>query len=669
MLLRHSAAGSQADRLRFGNITGWDTLELSDLTAYAEEKFHIQEQHKWMYFPGFSVLAEPRSGKWMALLMRQWDFETGSEVQCCDLKCGRGVLYEQNAPYLSLPFRMRGPQWVGVRMNEQTDPTVVRRLLDKAVYAVEGRGYTVVLDQAPVASTVIPPRTVPSSGCPFTLGDASSPATALPKVPAKIREMLRLYQYGDGSFEQKCRNFYRQGKFMEDYEDDQPWDGNFLQYYPTYHDLSIPQLRGYFTWRTGVRKGTFSSAPDSFVYLYLYELLNGIGTSSPEDALQKMQAVETGFLDAGFGDEALRRNLHFWMFAHAVLHDLPASQARAFFPSAQLAQDDALTALRKPEEAGDEAVFAALCTLGGKKLERSPVLKQEGDRDPRLFAAVWRLAARQYSHDGKKLFTACFGSPHYFRWYPMSNAVYWAPHPHSDADYELDPCRSYRCRGGIWREKRYTSLYFNKPLLHSFLRGTDRLLRRILKTGHYLKDNDAEAWVAPYVAQVLAEERRAALAAARPKVQVRLAALDQIRQDASFTRDSLLTEADLDLQEPSIPAEPTTPLPVTQACTPAPAAGHAGPAPQPDPDTPDENVSGAALPYREILVQLLQGEPVDAELKARRLMPSVVADAINEALWEEVGDNVLECDGDTITLVEDYRAEVAQIVGGKETER
>lgn len=109
MLLRHSAAGSQADRLRFGNITGWDTLELSDLTAYAEEKFHIQEQHKWMDFPGFSVLAEPHSGKWVALLMRQWDFETGSEVQCCDLKCGRGVLYEQNAPYLSLPFRMRGP--------------------------------------------------------------------------------------------------------------------------------------------------------------------------------------------------------------------------------------------------------------------------------------------------------------------------------------------------------------------------------------------------------------------------------------------------------------------------------------------------------------------------------------------------------------------------------
>ncbi|MCR4826570.1 MAG: hypothetical protein K5882_06420, partial [Bacteroidales bacterium] len=51
-----------------------------------------------------------------------------------------------------------------------------------------------------------------------------------PSVPAKIREMLSLYEYGDGSFKQKCRNFYRQGKFMEDYEDDFPWNGEFRRY-------------------------------------------------------------------------------------------------------------------------------------------------------------------------------------------------------------------------------------------------------------------------------------------------------------------------------------------------------------------------------------------------------------------------------------------------------
>ena len=87
-------------------------MELSELTAYAEEKFHIQEQRKWADFPGFSVLADPNTGKWVALLMRQWDFDTGTELQCCDIKCGQQILSEVSEAYLSLPFRMKGREWV-----------------------------------------------------------------------------------------------------------------------------------------------------------------------------------------------------------------------------------------------------------------------------------------------------------------------------------------------------------------------------------------------------------------------------------------------------------------------------------------------------------------------------------------------------------------------------
>ena len=45
-------------------------------------------------------------------------------------------------------------------------------------------------------------------------------------------------------------------------------------------------------------------------------------------------------------------------------------------------------------------------------------------------------------------------------------------------------------------------------------------------------------------------------------------------------------------------------------------------------------------------------------------MPSVAADRINEALFDEIGDNVLECDGDAITVVEDYREDILQMLGG-----
>ena len=135
-------------------------------------------------------------------------------------------------------------------------------------------------------------------------------STAIPRVPQKIREMIRLYEYRGESIEEKCRNFYRQGKFMEDYADDAPWTGEYRRYFTTYHDLHLPQLRGYFTWRTALRRGEFRPIAASLAYMYVYELLCGIGASSPEDSLHKMQEFEKGFLDSGIGDSFMRRNLH-----------------------------------------------------------------------------------------------------------------------------------------------------------------------------------------------------------------------------------------------------------------------------------------------------------------------------------------------------------------------
>ena len=47
-------------------------------------------------------------------------------------------------------------------------------------------------------------------------------------------------------------------------------------------------------------------------------------------------------------------------------------------------------------------------------------------------------------------------------------------------------------------------------------------------------------------------------------------------------------------------------------------------------------------------------------------MLSVVADAINDAFFDRIGDNILEWDDTGITIVEDYRDELEQIVKGTE---
>ena len=57
----------------------------------------------------------------------------------------------------------------------------------------------------------------------------------------------------------------------------------------------------------------------------------------------------------------------------------------------------------------------------------------------------------------------------------------------------------------------------------------------------------------------------------------------------------------------------------------------------------------------------MRDEDARSIIRANHLMASIVADTINEAFFDEIGDNILECDGDTLTLVEDYREEMTAL--------
>ena len=122
-------------------------MNLSELTAYAEEKYHIREEQKWDDFRSFSVLTDPETRKWVALMMRQWDYETGNELCKCDIKCGRQILTEIKEPYVTNAFRMRGEKWAGVIFDDRTEPEVVFKLFDEAIRIGRAGSYTVVLEE------------------------------------------------------------------------------------------------------------------------------------------------------------------------------------------------------------------------------------------------------------------------------------------------------------------------------------------------------------------------------------------------------------------------------------------------------------------------------------------------------------------------------------------
>ena len=338
-------------------------MELSELADYAKAKYNISEQHKWSGFPGFSILADPTTGEWLALLMRQRSPETGAELRRCDIKCGQECLYEIRAPFLSLPFRMKGQNWAGVSFDGQTDPQTVFRLFDRAVERCAQRGAVVVLEEKPRYVTGTYTETaLPFAGRTFSVPD--------PEVPQRIREMYRLYESGDSSFVRKCRNFYRQGKFMEDYTDDLEWTGDYRHYFATYHDLSIRQLRGYFTWRTHARKGEYRPLCTSLAYLYLYELLCGIGADSPEESLRLardlLEEVGIGSLANAYPNELSGGEMRRLAIARALIREPGILLADE--PTGDLDDENTKTVLTLLRQAADRGAAVLLVTHEGEAL-------------------------------------------------------------------------------------------------------------------------------------------------------------------------------------------------------------------------------------------------------------------------------------------------------------
>ena len=446
-------------------------------------------------------------------------------------------------------------------------------------------------------------------------------------IPARIRKMYSLFEYEGGFMQVRAGNFYRQALFMQDYEDDVPWKGNYTYYFPTYHSLTVSQLRGYFSWRTRIRRGEYCPIPTSIAYLYIYELLNGIG-------------------------------LHRWIFELAVVHNLPLESAKLYLDPELIRRDEAISILLHPEMHTDEEVFSALCILGGDKLSKSPAALYP-EKGKQLFREAWLAVSSHDFGDGTDFHTLCFGVRKMRPWYPFANAVYYWQEEPEDREYAVDECRIYCCRNGSWLSESYEKLHFDKTLFQSFLRETDRMLRLYLKTGRYLKEKEADAWASPFISAVIDEDRRLAEEAARPKITIDLSDLDRIRRDALKTRDSLLTKEELE-ELRALPAredpEELKPLPAKEVPEEAEVPVYEDI--RTEPELPLDPVQ------IRILLRLLRGNSPADIIREHHLMPSLVADAVNEAMYDEFGDTVISCDDDELSLVEDYREDLAQMLEG-----
>lgn len=534
----------------------------------------------------------------------------------------------------------------------------------------------------------------------------------LPDQYRKMREISRWQddpKGGAGRWLSEAELFYRQGLLMADFEDDCPYNGTFKSYFPTYNAMSDRQLRGYFTWRAQVRRGNIEETSTSFAFLYLYELICGIGVDDPLDGFDKIKA----FWDAYRAFEpGIDRFARVWLQDYAAFHGL---DPKLLHDSKTVAFDNALIELRRaardlvpasapsaqapkrrktseptlplpPDEAREERLMAAINALSTYNLNNSR-LDRSHHRDLRHVAcAVYVRMARYYdTHRKTGIVASLFGEETAMPYTMFASAVFFAPERHEDCEYRLDPIHIYRCQNGFWECMRIHGSRQKSSKLGEMMRACDQRLRLALDPAHPLKEEK----VPKYLAKIIDDEIVAWLswdAAHQPiKIDIDLSQLGHIRSAAAQTREALLIDEEREdnaLED----AEATGPgkseaRPMTEAIVEPVAApmeqdeddeptisteqfGVVAPllAPAPTPATaaPADITSALAPAAEDYLRALLEQNAAQAASAVEKSKQSedMLVDSINETLFDLVGDTVIEFGAAGPQIIEDYEADV-----------
>ena len=454
--------------------------------------------------------------------------------------------------------------------------------------------------------------------------EAIRPRTPRPEVyvPSLIRAARSLETGGWQSAESL---FLKQARLLVDFEDDYPFHTRVVRYYPTYRSLSDEELRGYFTWRTRLRRGEVEKTSLSFAFLYIYELLNQIGVETPLEGYRKLVEFRDGY---GAVDSGVLSYLNRWMVDYAVYFDLDPN---LLADTPQAVFDRSVTILEHIHDQDRDKVLWAVKQLAPKWLARSKFYAaHSADCDEVIFRVLGRMTDHYAARCKKSLVEQYFGSCGEYQVRLFDAAVFCDPLKVRSREYALDERCVYRCRDGLWSVRKHPIPPRPSARLNDLLKTIDAVMREAWGASPIRSELDTK-----WILKLIREEVQALLAEKKAeearKITIDYGRLAGIRRDAAITRDKLMVEEELEEEPEPIP-EPA-----------APAAEN---------DTPLTETE-----YR-LMQCLLYGRDL-GWVQGEGHILSVLLDSINDKLYDAFLDAVVD---DTPAPVEDYIDELKEMV-------
>lgn len=505
-------------------------------------------------------------------------------------------------------------------------------------------------------------------------------------VPEPIKQLRALQLTPSGRTWSESRLFFEQARLLEDFEDHAPFVGQFLSYYPTYRSMNDRQLRGYFTWRTNVRRGQVEDVSTSFAYVYLYELLMGVGVEPGEKGFAAIETFYKAY--RAFDQASMDRNVRPWLVDYVVDHGLDPKLAA---PYVNAAHDDAIALLAGIERAailsappkgsrrtaldfgtlGEAAqkLMGAAAELSSYRVLESRLYKEASEDFELALCAVFIRLSRHYARTHNQgLVETLFGTRFRVRHLMYASAIHYEPAPHPDCVYELSPTRTYICKSGLWSCEGFHDGGGKSAKLGDICRAVDRQLRAATGFPAQLKDHAEPKYLVKMIDAEI-EDLLAWKEAHKPVVvDIDLSKLAGIRSAAAVTQEALLVDEERDDVAVAAGAgslSPSSNSPDSHGDDIKSSPAHAelraeisSPPPSKEAPSADSGSSSReeSAPYGlsqeevELLGALLAGE-----VPSTGGSVDLMVDSINEKLFELLGDTAVEFGDDgRPRVVEDY---------------
>lgn len=309
----------------------------------------------------------------------------------------------------------------------------------------------------------------------------------------------------------------------------------FKSYWPTYDHMSSAQVKWYFYWREEVRSGRYPDTDLSYLFLYVYELINGIGWTYPEQGWQLMDGVRNAYRERYSKLDAYMRE---WLFDFSLAHglDKPVAETYDKIPRSLSSELRELEWLRRFKAEPLELNWDVLTDLLDYEPDKSRFYREGGRKDMKTFApkVVAMVDAYLGKMKGCRLLDR-FNPPEiHSERYIFRSAVY---------DYGLYG------RAVSLPLQRISSHAPLRAYVTQLVRLTENKLRELRGFKGRLKGVDVEPEIAKLTARFLKKELALAdgiKKAPKPEIRIDAGKLRRLRQESDEVRDMLIVAEESD---------------------------------------------------------------------------------------------------------------------------